>query len=250
MSIGLAPENIHFNDDVKCFRRQYGLRHYVSGTIHSAMGDTYNIMAISVSDFEKQYSLWDRCQLIVILSRTRLMKNTIFVGQKQETIRALKRLLTHRSQWSEYIDKVLDITTIHNESNTGEEVTSNLTLDQTNFPFRICDTSLPQDQTGYVYFLVSRRNRHFVYFGATMCIRSFLINHNSGTGSFEVPIEFRPYALIAYICGFRKDKTLMEMIKETWKNEYKENDVLKWARNAKEFLHHDNDLRCIYLLKE
>ena len=250
MWILLAPENIHFNDAVKCFRRQYGLRHYVSGTIHSAMGDTYNRMAISVSDFEKQYSLWDRGQLIVILSRTRLMKNTIFVGQKQETIRALKRLLTHRSQWSEYIDEVLDITTIHNESNTGEEVTGNLTLDQTNFPFRICDISLPQDQTGYVYFLISRRNRHFVYIGATMCVRSFLINHKSGTGSFEVPIEFRPYALIAYICGFRKDKTLMEMIKETWKNEYKENDVLKWARNAKEFLHHDNDLRCIYLLKE
>jgi len=65
--------------------------------MHSAMDNIYQHMAISVSDLEKQYSLWDGGQLIVILSRTQLMKNTIFVSNKQEIIRALKRLLTHCS---------------------------------------------------------------------------------------------------------------------------------------------------------
>ena len=55
-----SPENIHHQNDMKCIRRQYGLRHYVTGTIYSAMGDTYNRMAISVSDIQKIYSLWDK----------------------------------------------------------------------------------------------------------------------------------------------------------------------------------------------
>ena len=81
VSIGQAPEQIVFYDYLKCIRRQYGLRHCVTGTIYDAMGDTYNCMAILVSNTEKLFSLWDRGQLIVILSRTRI-KNDIFVGPK------------------------------------------------------------------------------------------------------------------------------------------------------------------------
>ena len=46
VSILQYPEQIVFYDDVKCIRRQYGLRHYVTGNNHGAMGDTYNRMAI------------------------------------------------------------------------------------------------------------------------------------------------------------------------------------------------------------
>ena len=48
------------------------------------MGDTYNCMEILVSDTEKLSSLRDSGQLIVILSRTRITKNTIFVCPKNE----------------------------------------------------------------------------------------------------------------------------------------------------------------------
>ena len=87
VAVSQAPETIYFYEDIKCICCQYGLHHYVTGTIHSAMGDTYNCMAISVSDIEKLFSLWDRGQLIVILK-------TIFVGPKSDTIHALKCLLT------------------------------------------------------------------------------------------------------------------------------------------------------------
>ena len=90
VSIGQAPEQIVSYNDLKCISRQYGLRHYVTSTMHGAMGDKYNRMAISVSDIEKLSSLWDRGKLIVILSRTRITKNTIFIGPKNETIRGLK----------------------------------------------------------------------------------------------------------------------------------------------------------------
>ena len=53
VSIGQAPEHIVFCDYLNFICRQYGLRHYVTGNIHGAMGDTYNHMAISVSKTEK-----------------------------------------------------------------------------------------------------------------------------------------------------------------------------------------------------
>ena len=46
VSIGQAHEQIIFYNDLKCIRLQYGLHHYVTGTIHVAMGDTYNCMEI------------------------------------------------------------------------------------------------------------------------------------------------------------------------------------------------------------
>ena len=62
------------------------------------MGDTYNCMEISVSDTEKLFSLWDRGQLIFILSCTRIMKNTLFVGKRNEKKYRLKLMLNQRTQ--------------------------------------------------------------------------------------------------------------------------------------------------------
>ena len=93
VTVTVAPERICYCNDIKSMRKQYGLRHYVTGTLHSAMGDTHHKMALSISDVQKEYSLWDRGQLIVAISRTRIMKNTIFVGNKTETIKAMKPLL-------------------------------------------------------------------------------------------------------------------------------------------------------------
>ena len=48
-------------------RKQYGIKHYVSATIHAAMGDTLNQMPTSIS-------------MNKILSRTKYAKDSIFVG--------------------------------------------------------------------------------------------------------------------------------------------------------------------------
>ena len=74
VSTGKYPEQIFFYNDLKCIRHQYGLRHFITGTIYGAMGATYNYMEILVSDTEKLFSLWYFGQLIVILLRTRIMK--------------------------------------------------------------------------------------------------------------------------------------------------------------------------------
>ena len=106
-------------------------------------------MAMSLSDTKKSFSLWDRGQLLVILLRTRIMKNTILVGPKNETTHGLKLLLNKRTNWCYYIEEVMKITN-GNPNNDSESLDS---LNQYRFPFRTCDISLPQDTTGYIIFL-------------------------------------------------------------------------------------------------
>lgn len=243
-----APENIQFIDDTKVQRQQYGIRNYVTGTIHSAMGDTYTRMAVAISNLLKLFTLWDRGQLIVILSRTRLMENTIFVGPKTETIKALKNLLVQRTQWCDYISEIMSIVTL--DQNNGGRQTQ--TLHHNDFPFRISDISLPQDQTGAVYFLMSLRDRTYVHIDSTYCLRSMLWKHNAGYSSVDndLPTNKRPYVLIAYICGFQKDKELMTRVKERWRDQRNFMNVSQWAKDGQNIIQYDDDLKLIYLLKD
>ena len=55
VSIGKDPKQFFKYDDLECIRCQYGLYHYKTGTIHVEMGDTYNRMAILVSNNEKLF---------------------------------------------------------------------------------------------------------------------------------------------------------------------------------------------------
>ena len=83
----------------------------------------------------------DHGQLISILSCTRIMKNNIFVGPKNETIRGLKLLLNQRTQWYDYIEEVMKITNVKPNKNSEYLASFN----QPRSPFQIFDISLPQN---------------------------------------------------------------------------------------------------------
>ena len=88
-----------------------------------------------MSATEKLFPLWDRGQFIVILSRTRIIKNNIFVGTKNVTIRGLTLLLNQRTHLCEYTEEIMNITNV-NPNNNSE---SSPSLNQYSFPFRIFD---------------------------------------------------------------------------------------------------------------
>ena len=94
-------------------RKQYGLMHYVSATIHASMGDTLVHMATSISNTDCNFSLWDKGQLVVILSRTKVGKKSIFVGPKNDTLSAFRMLLLKKTQWCDFIEEVLELVTIN-----------------------------------------------------------------------------------------------------------------------------------------
>eukprot|EP00957_Ditylum_brightwellii_P200929 15316351-Ditylum_brightwellii.AAC.1 len=86
-------------------RKQYGLKHCVTGTIDWAMGDRLPKVAVEISAWNNLFKIWDKGQLVVVLSRTKFAKDTIFVGDKEDTLLAIRQLLTCQVQWSDYSEK-------------------------------------------------------------------------------------------------------------------------------------------------
>ena len=155
VKVGISPERIQSIGFIHAQHTQYVLRHHVTETIHSGMGDTLVKMATEISTSNPYFKLWDKGQLVVIISQTMFAKDTICVGQKNETLNVLRQLLMQNTQWTDFMEAVLDIITINNDSSTeynksNQQQSRTMTL-QT-FPYRICDVNLPQCQTGFVYF--------------------------------------------------------------------------------------------------
>lgn len=254
ISMTTAPERIQYlSNDIQGKRKQYGLKHYISGTIHSTMGDQYKSMATSTA-----IKLWEKGQLVVLCSRTRYMIDTIFVGNKEETINALCELLGKRTMWSDYMNKVMDIITIDESEDTTPR--TNTYFEYSSFPFRVRDISLPQAQTGYVFFMKSARDDTCIYIDTTNCLRTRLIRHNSGfDSSLHPPADKRPFILLGYICGFDRKKDLMTYVKNEWRIRA-DVDYMKWLKSGQEIINglqqsnifniENSDLSLICLFKE
>jgi predicted GIY-YIG superfamily endonuclease len=242
VKIGIAPQRTQsLANNIQGKRKQYGLKHHVSSTIHAAMGDTLIHMATSISNTDPNFNIWDKGQLVVLLSRTNYAIDSIFVGPKEETLAAFRTLLTLKSQWSDYIEDVLELVTINSMNNTrNDPIQQPRTLTPRSFPFRMCDFPLPQCSSGYVYMLVSLRQQNYVYIGTTQCIRSRIQQHNCGNGAIETaPAYLRPFALFAYICGFNGSRRdLRYYIERKWKDQRDQliqngiMDTRSWARCA------------------
>eukprot|EP00957_Ditylum_brightwellii_P116930 8919779-Ditylum_brightwellii.AAC.1 len=86
-------------------RKQYGLKHCMTGTIHWSIGGTLPKVAVEISARNNLFKIWNKGQLVALLSRTKFAKDTIFVGDKEDTLLALSQLLTHQMQWSDYSEK-------------------------------------------------------------------------------------------------------------------------------------------------
>ena len=80
--------------------------------------------------------------------------------------------------------KLLRVVTINGEDEINENLEMNeRVLYQSSLPYRIRDVSFPQDNTGFVYMLVSVRSTDFVYIGKTKNLIERPRMHNSGYGS-------------------------------------------------------------------
>ena len=142
-------------------------------------------------------------------------------------------------------------------------------MHQNEYPFRICDISLPSSRTGFIYFLISVKDRSFTYIGHTECIRERLPRHNQGYGSSSTnPEHLRPYGIMAYICGAKLDnKDLRLYLERRWKInrdfliESNNRDPRFWARDAGQmtienaissdrFIVSEHDLKLVLLFKE
>ena len=141
-------------------------------------------------------------------------------------------MLSKRTQRCDCIEEVTKITNFNPNNNSG----SSASLNQSRFPFRICDISLPQDKTGSVYFLMSQKDTSYVHIGSTLRLRTTISKYNTGgyASGTDIAMHLRTFVLISYICGFRKERQMIEYTKDQWIDQ-EHHDVLQWARNAQFF---------------
>ena len=117
-------------------------------------------------------------------------------------------ILKHRTQWTDYTDRVVSLVSINGDIN---DINRSI-CDYETYPFRITDIPLADCNTGFV-LLMSMKQRSFIYIGETQCIKTRLSNHNSGNGSaLTTSLYLRPYAVVAFIRRFEDDIVLRQYI--------------------------------------
>ena len=66
--------------------------------------------------------------------------------------------------------------------------------------------------------IMSMSDKKFSYIGMTNSLRQRIQQHNTGLGSSTTAqLHLRPFALVAYICGFERNRYMMFRAEAKWK---------------------------------
>jgi hypothetical protein len=201
-TIGICPERIHnLYNGVQARRSQYGLKPRIASTIHSGMGQDLPgiVTRVTSADDEKDYHLWAKEQVIVLLSRTHYAKDIIFVGDPNDTATALANCLSHISQYSDYMAHIMGALT---------NCTQPLVDPYTYNPYRMCDYQIPNTMGSFCYNLVSLGDptHSTSYIGQTSNLARRFAQHNQRQGAITTAdISLIPWALMGFVSGFDGD---------------------------------------------
>ena len=126
---------------IQAKQRQYGLKHHVTSTIHVSMGDTISKIVTEICNSSQLHKIWDKAQVIVLLSRTRNARDIIFVGNMESTIKSIIQLCKMSNQWTDYMELILEMASVNYTQVTIIGLPS---IRHDAHPFWFCDRPLPQ----------------------------------------------------------------------------------------------------------
>jgi predicted GIY-YIG superfamily endonuclease len=222
-AVPVAPDRPHnLPYSVQAKRKQYGLRPRISITIHASMGQDLGaiVTRVTLPTTDTTYSLWLPSQVVVLLSRTFYAKDIYFVGTLDETSNALIHALQIKSQFTEYMSRLIEhLTASPSSSPYTTTPAPPIPFDLPKFfPFRVSDLSIPNDTSEIVYLLLSLRDRKTTYIGQTKHLSKRILQHNTTFGSQQTADpSLQPWALLAIMCGFENNRTLMLRVEAAWK---------------------------------
>ena len=198
--IGTAPErSTYVGLGILGKRRQYGLRHRLAATIHAGMGQDLPALVTCVTG-DSMYHLFQREQVVVLLSRTHFAKDIIFVGDCNKTAEALADMLDKDGPYSEYMEYLVR-KLVHHSSERGPSV--DLT---TRHPYCAMNIEVPNDNSGFSYLLASvakGAEGRVTYIGQTDNLVVRLKSHKLSAGpSATADPGLKPWAVLAYVSGF------------------------------------------------
>lgn len=195
------------------------IKHIGSSTINKTQGQT--IIGPVAIEVTPKCSPWEKEQVVVMLSRTPLASMIYIAGDKDFAIEKIWSVLCKRTQWTDYVESILKNWAIDGDGVESQKVDENRVLDlHRAFPWKLCNVTLPTDNdSGFVYMLISVVNHDRTYVGQTKNISIRLNQHNSGFGAKgTAPAEYLPYAPCCFITNMSNlDKHGREQIEKKWK---------------------------------
>ena len=207
--------NVSVSGGYHAKRKKYSLKHIGALTVNKSQGDTLPAgLAIEIKGNGK--APWEKSKIVVAFSRAKTAAKTVVVGSKTFAINRIWELIATNTQWTDLMENILDQVTINGPRRAEESQGVPYFVDlPRNYPFRVCDASLPNDNTGYVYVLVSMRNKDFTYIGEAENVNVRERQHNTGHGAIgtAMPMD-RPFKVAAYITGLSHCTTSDQMSME------------------------------------
>jgi len=213
-----APDLVHHCQGGMFGKRyQYGIRSMAATTIHKAMGNDYDTIVSSVCDDGiNGFRLWEKAQVIVLLSRVHRAKDIIFVGDKLETAQRLLQLISLQPKYALYMDYIINCLT-----RSSQDYISPIINFPSVLPFHLCTAEYPkQDDVGhgYVYVIISIPRPSISYIGQTQDLHQRINQHNRGwTQHWTNSITLRPWACMAYVVGFASKRHRLHF-ESLWQN--------------------------------
>ena len=114
------------------------------------MDDALERVVIQVAG--RNYERWDKSQIIVALIRTKRGVDIVFVGSKEEKIRAIIRLKQTRNERTDHVESMLDLFTMKSVLNDAIDMhLSPPSLITQTFPYRTCDVVSPQHEPVFLF---------------------------------------------------------------------------------------------------
>ena len=199
-------------------RIQFDLRYYTCTTVHRIIGDTCIQLATKISSVDQSYSLWERAQLTVIISRVKNLNQLMFIGSWDETCKEIKKVLRKTSRQLATINQRLIKLNALNDIPAVINVFNDLK------PIKSC---IPADSSGFVFLCFSVQDPENFDVRVVEDIRNELTSMNSSS-SLKVHESLRPYLPGFYVTGFIEDQFSIHNLKERCR--YK--DAFRRGRNT------------------
>ena len=216
-ALWIIPQQQHtqrLKQGIRGRRQQYPLKPNVASTLHAAMGSEVGAVATQLSRDDKDFCLWEKGQLVVLMSRTECAKNVFFVGNKEENLLAIREIVLMTSQYDEYIRHLLQVLCARTGPNWEPPVV------HLNYHIlRPKDVRLPPGGMGVAYLLVSTVDLVTTYIGQTLdYVGERLRKHNGGYGARQTwDLRYRPWGLLACVVGFDGSQELLLAFERDWK---------------------------------
>ena len=137
-------------------RVQFHLKPFEASTIHKCIGDDFAQLATQIATAnpieKRMFKLWEKNQLLVIISRVKKLENLTFIGPKSLSLQTIKSISFKTNQWDSFIDNFI-------ENLAGRTDTTSIVqfpISQNIYP--ICRQVMPEDTCPSVFGFYALKN--------------------------------------------------------------------------------------------